>query len=41
VYVTAYDLEKSFTFDNNFKSQAGYIFQFMCKHTVVKTRYIS
>jgi len=40
VYVTACDLEKFFTFDNKFKSQAACTFQFMCKYTVVKTRYI-
>jgi len=36
VHVTACDLEKSFTFDNKFKSQATFTFLFMCKHTVVK-----
>jgi len=40
--VTACDFKKSYTVDNKVLIQATYCaFQFMCKHTLVKTRYIA
>jgi len=40
VYVIACDLESPSSLTIKFKSQARCAFQFMCKHTGVKTRYI-
>jgi len=39
VYVTACDLEKSFIYNDKVEITSRLHFQFMCKHTVVKTRY--